>query len=40
MKIKPHLVIEQCVEDKSANSMNAVDAHKVDLENVRKVFGV
>lgn len=40
MKIKPHLVIEQCVEDKSSRKMNVVDAHKVDLENVRKVFGV
>lgn len=40
MKIKPHLVIEQCVEDKSSRNMNVVDAHKVDLENVRKVFGV
>jgi inosose dehydratase len=39
MNVKPHLVIEQCVEEKSANTMNAVDAHKVDLKNVKSIFG-
>jgi len=28
------------VENKSPITMNVVDAHKVDLENVKKVFGV
>jgi len=37
-KIYPHLVIEQCLEDKTANTMNAVDAHKADLSYVDQVF--
>jgi inosose dehydratase len=39
MKVKPHLVIEQCVEAKSPNTMDVVAAHKVDLANVKRVFG-
>lgn len=39
MKITPHLVIEQCVEDKSPNTMGVVEAHKIDLVNVKQVFG-
>ena len=39
MKVKPHLVIEQCVETKSPNTMDVVAAHKVDLANVKRVFG-
>lgn len=38
MKLRPHLVIEQCVEDKSTNTMSAVEAHKVDLAEVRRLF--
>ena len=38
MKVHPHLVIEQCIEDKSPNTMNAVEAHRTDLNEVRKVF--
>lgn len=38
MKIRPHFVIEQCVEDRSPHTMNAVDAHKTDLAEIKKVF--
>jgi inosose dehydratase len=38
MKLKPHLVIEQCVEDKSTNTTGAVNAHRIDLEAVRRIF--
>ncbi|MGC3943728.1 MAG: TIM barrel protein [Chryseolinea sp.] len=37
-KIYPHLVIEQCLEDKTSNTMSAVDAHKADLAFVQRVF--
>ncbi len=39
MGIKPHLVIEQCVEATSPNTMGVMEAHKVDLINVKKLFG-
>lgn len=38
MKIRPHLVLEQCIEDKSPNTMHAVDAHKIDLAEVKRIF--
>lgn len=38
--IKPHLVLEQCLEKTSPNTMNAVQAHRDDLIYVKKVFGV
>ena len=38
MKLRPHLVIEQCVEDKSPNTTSAVDAHRVDLAEVKRIF--
>lgn len=38
--IKPHLVLEQCLEKTSPNTMNAVQAHREDLVYVRKVFGI
>lgn len=37
-KIYPHLVIEQCLETKSPNTMTAVAAHQADLAYVRRVF--
>ena len=40
LRIRPHLVIEQCVEDKSPNTMNVVEAHKIDLDEVRRIFKV
>jgi inosose dehydratase len=38
MKLRPHLVIEQCIEDKSPNTMDAVEAHKIDVAEVKKIF--
>lgn len=37
-KIKPHLVIEQCIEAKTSGSMDAVTAHIKDLAEVYRVF--
>jgi inosose dehydratase len=39
LKLQPHLVIEQCVEDKSPHTMDAVKAHVVDLAKVKEGFG-
>ncbi len=36
--IQPHLVIEQCLEDGSPDKLNVVEAHKIDLENIKKLF--
>lgn len=38
LKLRPHLVIEQCIEEKSPNTMNVVEAHIRDLEQVKKIF--
>jgi inosose dehydratase len=38
LKLRPHLVIEQCVEAKTANTMGAVAAHIKDLEMIKEVF--
>lgn len=38
LKLRPHLVIEQCVEDKSLNTLDAIEAHISDLANVEQVF--
>jgi inosose dehydratase len=38
LNIRPHLVIEQCVESKSPNTMTSVEAHIIDLEVVRNIF--
>lgn len=40
MKVKPHLVIEQCVEEGTPHTMNAVAAHIKDLGAVKSVFKV
>jgi inosose dehydratase len=37
-QLKPHLVLEQCVEAKSPHTMDAVTAHRQDVPNVRQVF--
>jgi inosose dehydratase len=37
--IRPHLVIEQCLEAKSPSTLDVVTAHQKDLEAVRAVFG-
>jgi inosose dehydratase len=39
IKVRPHLVLEQCLEKQSPNTMNSVAAHKADLAAVQQVFG-
>lgn len=39
MKIQPHLVIEQCLEEKTNVSLSAVEAHRQDLASIKEVFG-
>ena len=36
--IPPHLVIEQCVEVKSPNIMDAIAAHQQDLAAIKITF--
>lgn len=38
MNIRPHLVLEQCLEDNSPHTMNAVAAHKEDLIYAKEVL--
>ena len=38
MNLRPHLVIEQCVEDKTPNTLNAVQAHIKDLAAIKATF--
>ena len=38
IKVRPHLVIEQCLEKASPNTMNVVDAHIIDLKEVKNTF--
>ncbi len=38
MKLHPHLVIEQCVEANTPHTMDAVQAHRIDLEEVMNTF--
>lgn len=40
MKINPHLVIEQCVEANSLNTIDAVNAHIKDLEAIKTTFQI
>lgn len=40
MNIKPHLVIEQCIEEKSPNTLRAVEAHQQNLAAIKATFGV
>lgn len=40
INVKPHLVLEQCLEKTSPKTMDGVAAHKADLVYVKKVFGV
>jgi inosose dehydratase len=37
-KVKPHMVIEQCLEKNSPNTMNAVQAHTIDLKEIEDTF--
>lgn len=36
--LRPHLVLEQCVEKETPNTMNAVAAHQKDLQYASRVF--
>ncbi len=38
MGLRPHLVLEQCVEKQSPNTMDAVTAHRQDLAYASQVF--
>jgi len=37
--VKPHLVIEQCLEEKSPHVLTTVEAHQRDLAAVKQTFG-
>ncbi len=39
IKVRPHLVLEQCLEKQSPKTMDAIAAHKADLAAVNKIFG-
>ncbi len=39
INVRPHIVLEQCIEAKSPNTMGGVAAHKQDLVYAREVFG-
>lgn len=38
LKVRPHLVMEQCVEEKTANTTDVVAAHRQGLKYVTEVF--
>ncbi len=38
MKLRPHLVIEQCIEAKTPNTMDGIEAHIKDLAMVKQIF--
>ena len=38
LKVRPHLVMEQCVEEKTANTTDVVTAHRQGLKYVTEVF--
>lgn len=40
MKLRPHLVIEQCIEANSPNTMDAISAHMKDLEAIKTTFQI
>lgn len=40
MKVRPHVVIEQCLETKSPQTLSAVEAHTKDLAVVQETFKV
>jgi inosose dehydratase len=39
LKVRPHLVLEQCVEAQTPNTMDGVAAHRQDLQYANQVFG-
>lgn len=38
LKVFPHMVLEQCVEKQSTNTMDAVAAHRKDIQYASRVF--
>ncbi len=40
MGIRPHIVMEQCLEKQSPDNHNAIDAHRQDLTRVRETFKI
>lgn len=38
--VKPHLVLEQCLEKSSPKTITAVEAHKADVVYAKEVFGI
>jgi inosose dehydratase len=38
MKMRPHLVIEQCVEAKTPNTMDGKQAYIEDLAMIKEIF--
>lgn len=38
LNLRPHLVIEQCVESKTPNTMDGIQAHIQDLAKVKEIF--
>jgi len=38
MGIKAHLVIEQCLEEKTIQKLSVVEAHKINYSEVNKLF--
>lgn len=39
LRVRPHLVYEQCLEEKSPNTLSAVEAHRLGLAGVREIWG-
>ncbi len=39
MNIRPHIVLEQCIEEKSPRTLTTLEAHQRDLQYAREVFG-
>ncbi|WP_019990183.1 sugar phosphate isomerase/epimerase family protein [Rudanella lutea] len=38
LRVRPHLVLEQCLEAQTPHTLSAVDAHRQDLRYAREVF--
>jgi inosose dehydratase len=38
LKLRPHLVLEQCIEKESPNTLDAVAAHRQDVQYASRVF--
>lgn len=39
LNVSPHLVLEQCIEKQSPNTMDAVEAHREDMKYASRIFG-